>query len=318
MTENYNAINWNAIDDQIDKATWEKLTEQFWLDTRIPLSNDLADWRELDDDHKWVVGHVFGGLTLLDTLQSQEGMASLRKDVKTMHETAVLNNIQFMESVHAKSYSSIFSTLNTPDEIDEIFEWSDSEEFLQNKALKIENLYVNQDDPLKKKIASVFLETFLFYSGFYTPLYYLGHNKLANVAEIIKLILRDESVHGTYIGYKFQVTFNQLPKEKQQELKDWMYNFLYELYSNEEQYTHTLYDQTGWTEEVLTFIRYNANKALMNLGQDPLFPDTAADVNPVVMNGISTSTANHDFFSQVGNGYLLGNVEAMSDSDYDI
>jgi len=318
MTENYKAINWNAIDDQIDKATWEKLTEQFWLDTRIPLSNDLSDWRELDDDHKWVVGHVFGGLTLLDTLQSQEGMASLRKDVKTMHETAVLNNIQFMESVHAKSYSSIFSTLNTPEEIDEIFDWSDSEEFLQNKALKIEALYTQESDPLKKKIASVFLETFLFYSGFYTPLYYLGHNKLANVAEIIKLILRDESVHGTYIGYKFQVTFNQLPEAKQQELKDWMYNFLYELYSNEENYTHILYDQTGWTDEVLTFIRYNANKALMNLGQDPLFPDTAADVNPVVMNGISTSTSNHDFFSQVGNGYLLGNVESMNDSDYDI
>lgn len=44
--ENYKAINWNNLEDQIDKATWEKLTEQFWLDTRIPLSNDLADWRE--------------------------------------------------------------------------------------------------------------------------------------------------------------------------------------------------------------------------------------------------------------------------------
>lgn len=53
MTENYKAINWNAIDDQIDKATWEKLTEQFWLDTRIPLSNDLSDWRTLDQDHQW-------------------------------------------------------------------------------------------------------------------------------------------------------------------------------------------------------------------------------------------------------------------------
>ncbi|WP_283678045.1 class 1b ribonucleoside-diphosphate reductase subunit beta [Lentilactobacillus sp. Marseille-Q4993] len=319
MTENYKAINWNAIDDQIDKATWEKLTEQFWLDTRIPLSNDLSDWRELDDDHKWVVAHVFGGLTLLDTLQSQEGMASLRHDVKTQHETAVLNNIQFMESVHAKSYSSIFSTLNTPDEIEEVFNWTDTEEFLQNKAIKIESIYSDPlMDPLKKKIASVFLETFLFYSGFYTPLYYLGHNKLANVAEIIKLILRDESVHGTYIGYKFQVSFNQLDDSKKQELKDWMYDFLYQLYSNEENYTHMLYDQTGWTEDVLTFIRYNANKALMNLGQDPLFPDTAENVNPVVMNGISTTTANHDFFSQVGNGYLLGNVEAMNDSDYDI
>ncbi|WP_461240638.1 class 1b ribonucleoside-diphosphate reductase subunit beta [Paucilactobacillus sp. N302-9] len=317
MIKNFKAINWDRVSDAIDKATWEKLTEQFWLDTRIPVSNDMGDWRELDSDHQWLVGHVFGGLTLLDTVQSEQGMAALRKDVLTQHETAVLNNIQFMESVHAKSYSTIFSTLNTPDEIDEIFEWSDSEEFLQNKAVRIANMYMDDaEDPLKKKVANVFLETFLFYSGFFTPLYYLGHNKLNNVAEIIKLILRDESVHGTYIGYKFQLGMKQISEKKQQEMKDWMYNFLYELYDNEEKYTHILYDQVGWTEEVLTFIRYNANKALMNLGQDPLFPDTAADVNPIVMNGISTSTANHDFFSQVGNGYRLGEVEAMEEDDY--
>ncbi|MEJ6400224.1 class 1b ribonucleoside-diphosphate reductase subunit beta [Nicoliella lavandulae] len=316
--ENYKAINWNAINDEIDKATWEKLTEQFWLDTRIPLSNDLHDWRSLDEDHKWVVSHVFGGLTLLDTLQSQEGMAALRKDVRTPHETAVLNNIQFMESVHAKSYSSIFSTLNTTEEISEIFDWSDSEEFLQNKTKKIYTLYNDDSHPLKKKISSVFLETFLFYSGFYTPLWYLGNNKLPNVAEIIKLILRDESVHGTYIGYKFQLAFNQLSKQDQADIKSWMYDFMYELYSNEEKYVHVLYDQVGWSDEVLAFTRYNANKALMNLGQDPLFPDTADDVNPIVMNGISTSTANHDFFSQVGNGYRLGQVEAMNNDDYNI
>ncbi|MCV3322760.1 class 1b ribonucleoside-diphosphate reductase subunit beta [Pediococcus ethanolidurans] len=315
---NYKAINWNQVSDEIDKATWEKLTEQFWLDTRVPISNDLDDWRTLDEDHKWVVGHVFGGLTLLDTLQSQDGMAALRKDVRTPHETAVLNNIQFMESVHSKSYSSIFETLNTPDEISEIFSWSDSEEFLQNKTKKIYTLYHDDGDPLKKKISSVFLETFLFYSGFFTPLYYLGHNKLTNVAEIIKLILRDESVHGTYIGYKFQLALKELSETKQQELKDWMFNFLYELYDNEEKYVHVLYDQVGWTDQVLTFTRYNANKALMNLGQNPLFPDTEADVNPIVMNGISTGTANHDFFSQVGNGYRLGQLETMSDKDYDI
>ena len=258
-------------------------------------------------------------MTLLDTLQSEAGLTALKQDVKTPHETAVLNNIQFMESVHAKSYSTIFSTLNTPDEIDEIFSWSDSEEYLQSKAVKIGNLYLDaQEDPLKKKVANVFLETFLFYSGFYTPLYYLGHNKLNNVAEIIKLILRDESVHGTYIGYKFQVGMNQLTEKQQQDMKRWMYDFLYELYDNEEKYTHVLYDQIGWTDDVLVFIRYNANKALMNLGQDPLFPDTASDVNPVVMNGISTTTSNHDFFSQVGNGYRLGAVEAMSDSDYHV
>ena len=43
--EYYKAIDWNQVEDMIDKLTWEKLTEQFWLDTRIPVSNDLDDWR---------------------------------------------------------------------------------------------------------------------------------------------------------------------------------------------------------------------------------------------------------------------------------
>lgn len=989
-TEYYKAINWNAIEDVVDKATWEKLTEQFWLDTRIPLSNDLDDWRKLPQKEKDLVGKVFGGLTLLDTLQSVDGVSAIKPDVRTQHEEAVLNNIEFMECytkdhklltidrgwvpvnqikegdivlaynketettrfervsqtsshfaesiyhihaknfdlrvsgghrmlfekaqnsryrkdswdtytshvlearefadlpknpsrrlvlarsfesekkiplslqeqfyillrershinptdqirinryienkgkvrantctviftfqsedkiqnlynlcealgysvklsslevrsetykrflvsipledyvknrydiltyqdffslddfdsnkadsfiqyltywctrqevgvdgtlrrvlyytrsyedwnfvqslatlaghafrkmitdstsklskaklytvgicmtekqnylqltrvktdllegeqvygievpssflvvlagdkpvisgncVHAKSYSSIFSTLNTKSEIEEIFEWTANNPYLQKKAEIIKSIY-DTGTPLQKKVASVFLESFLFYSGFFTPLWYLGNNKLPNVAEIIKLIIRDEcltkdqevltpkgwvsvadirpqdlvlqfdketrrtnfapvstistdfapklynfksqlgyvdltcspkhriirkaitsdglvtrtaethfgqtsswlhstplytdnkgatsltdwekfyllmsrygtltqqaqqidlvvssgksdkiegfkelfdrlgldyiaytykygngnmlrlpdipnqgidlnklkllpkrdlntvtlewcqdyldtlfdwvgsnecetslnyysthkhyidyvqslctlvgyktrvsvvkdsdpyivegvknyclhvikncsltagtsvvrtevegaqvygiqvpsgylvtrgkggsvvitgnSVHGTYIGYKFQLAFNELSEEEQEELKAWTYDLLYELYENEEKYTEELYDEIGWTEEVKTFLRYNANKALMNLGLDPLFPESAEDVNPIIMNGISTGTSNHDFFSQVGNGYLLGQVEAMEDSDYTV
>lgn len=992
-TEYYKAINWNAIEDVVDKATWEKLTEQFWLDTRIPLSNDLDDWRRLSDKERDLVGKVFGGLTLLDTLQSVDGVSAIKPDVRTQHEEAVLNNIEFMECytkdhklltidrgwvpiadvvvgdtvlaynpktettqfekvlktskhqaphieriynsaidlkvspghrmlfeetslksgspldawksykygvvtaedfvklpktayrrvplvrpfvkeqkvspltlfeklliafqadgsitereikriqqfrdndlrlktgtfsvrfsfskepkinklkdlcadlgiscveikpsldknkprrnfnvyipfrylgslemkpklftnwfslnqfneqkarefieelslwdshvhykgdgskgyityytkeqtnaefikilctfagyvyssgirednrsetfsnsyfvrilssenqrdvqlqnlsfekldseevygvevpsqflvvsagrrtvisgncVHAKSYSSIFSTLNTKSEIEEIFEWTANNPYLQKKAEIIKEVYDN-GTPLQKKVASVFLESFLFYSGFFTPLWYLGNNKLPNVAEIIKLIIRDEcmtkdqevltpkgwvsvadirpqdlvlqfdketrrtnfapvstistdftpkiyqfksklgyvdlkctpnhrlirkvltsnklitrsadltlgsssywlhptevlpsnskveplskweefyiclskfgtvvesalskhlvlssskleiiakmkdlleslditykeysypegngtvlriskfnqfgieedklkslpkrplnevdskwclqyletlfdwvgakcsdnsyrycsinkesidyvqalcslagyktrirefedrspfsaeglvnysltilqegstsygaavtrtelegeqiygiqvpsgylvtrsksgsvvvtgnSVHGTYIGYKFQLAFNELPEKEQEALKEWMYDLLYTLYENEEKYTEELYDEIGWTDEVKTFLRYNANKALMNLGLDPLFPESAEDVNPIIMNGISTGTSNHDFFSQVGNGYLLGQVEAMTDEDYTV
>ena len=264
-----------------------------------------------------MIGKVFGGLTLLDTMQSESGVQAIRNDCRTQHEEAVLNNIQFMEAIHAKSYSSIFSTLNTKKEIEDIFEWTNNNEYLQKKAKIINEIY-ERGSALEKKVASVFLESFLFYSGFFTPLYYLGNNKMANVAEIIKLIIRDESVHGTYIGYKFQLGFNELPEEEQTKLRDWLYELLFELYENEEKYTEMLYDELGWTEEVKTFLRYNANKALMNLGQDPLFPDSSEDVNPIVMNGISTGTSNHDFFSQVGNGYLLGQAEAMKDSDYDI
>lgn len=207
--QNYEAINWNAVEDMVDKLTWEKLLSQFWVSTRVPVSNDLPDWRKLPENEKVLVARVLAGLTLLDTVQSQDGMPSILEDARTPQEKAVISNIHMMESVHAQSYSTIFSTLNTKKEIDELFEWTNTNEILQYKATKINHIY-QTGSPLEKKVASVFLESFLFYSGFYTPLYYLGNNKLANVAEIIKLILRDESVHGTLkIGFYSRNTISK-------------------------------------------------------------------------------------------------------------
>lgn len=312
----YKAINWNAIEDLMDKMTYEKLTEQFWLSTRMPVSKDKSDWSRLPDIEKRLVEKVFGGLTLLDTLQSEVGIDALKKDARTQHEIAVYNNIAFMESEHARSYSSIFSTLNNNREIKDIFEWVEVHDTLQYKADTINQIY-QSGTPLQKKVASVFLESFLFYSGFYTPLYYLGTQRLMNVAEVIKLILRDESAHGGYIGYKFKKGYQELSDNEKIEIQTWSYNLLYQLYENECKYTEYLYDEVGWTADVKLFLRYNANKALMNLGLSPLFPDSVEDVNPIVINGLSTKTTNHDFFSTVGNGYLMSVVETMKDSDYD-
>lgn len=309
-------VNWNAIEDMVDKITYEKLTSQFWLATRMPVSKDVDDWSKMSETEQKLVARVFVGLTALDTLQSEDGVDALKPAVNTQHETAVLNNIGFMESEHARSYSSIFSTLNTNSEIREIFEWAETHETLQKKAILIRNVYRHGSD-LQKKVASVFLESFLFYAGFYTPLYFLGKSKLINVAEVIKLIIRDESVHGSYIGHKFNQAFKELTPEMQFEFQVWVNEFLFELYENECRYTEYLYDEIGWTDSVKTFIRYNANKAMMNLHLPPVFPDTEEDVEPIVLNGISTVTANHDFFSTVGNGYLMSIIENTRDSDYD-
>lgn len=122
--------------------------------------------------------------------------------------------------------------------------------------------------------------------------------------------------HGYYIGYKFQIGYNELTEDEQEELEEWTFDLLDKLYQNELKYTELLYDEVGYTEDVKQFLKYNADKALMNLGFDTLFEVGREDINPLVMNGISTETANHDFFSAVGNGYLLGEVEAMKDDDY--
>ena len=311
------AINWNRIDDDKDLEVWNRLVNNFWLPEKVPLSNDVQSWSTLTEAEKLLTMRVFTGLTLLDTIQGTVGAVSLIPDAVTPHEEAVLTNIAFMESVHAKSYSSIFSTLASTREIDDAFRWSTENPYLQRKAEIIIDYYEG-DDPLKRKVASTLLESFLFYSGFYLPMYWSSHAKLTNTADMIRLIIRDEAVHGYYIGYKFQQGFAQLPADQQAELKDYTYSLLYELYENESKYTADLYDSVGLTEDVKKFLHYNANKALMNLGFEPLFPSTVTDVNPAILSALSPNAdENHDFFSGSGSSYVIGKAVATEDDDWD-
>jgi ribonucleoside-diphosphate reductase beta chain len=309
-------VNWNKIEDPIDLEVWNRLTANFWLPEKVPLSNDIQSWSTLRDNERLLTMRVFTGLTMLDTIQGTVGSMSILPDARTQHEEAVITNIAFMESVHAKSYSSVFSTLTSTEEIEDAFRWSEDNPYLQKKA-EIVLGYYRGDDPLKRKIASTLLESFLFYSGFYWPMYLSSRAKLTNTADLIRLIIRDEAVHGYYIGYKFQLAFNEEPFDRQQDLKDYAYSMLMELYENEIKYTAELYDEVELTHDVKKFLHYNANKALMNLGFDALFPKEVCDVNPAILSALSpNSDENHDFFSGSGSSYVIAKHEATEDEDW--
>ena len=310
-------INWNKIEDQIDLEVWNRLTQNFWLPEKVPLSNDIQSWSTLRDNEKLLTMRVFTGLTMLDTIQGTVGAMSLMPDARTQHEEAVITNIAFMESVHAKSYSSVFSTLTSTQEIEDAFRWSEDNEYLQKKAQIVLDRY-NGNDPLKRKVASTLLESFLFYSGFYWPMWLSSRAKLTNTADLIRLIIRDEAIHGYYIGYKFQLAYNELDEASKEDIKDYAYSLLMELYDNEIKYTRELYDEVGLTEDVKKFLHYNGNKALMNLGFDPLFPKEISEVSPAILAALSPNAdENHDFFSGSGSSYVIGKHEATVDDDWD-
>jgi ribonucleoside-diphosphate reductase beta chain len=311
------AINWNRIEDQVDIDVWNKLLKNFWVPEKIAVSNDIQSWETLSDREKTTTMRVFTGLTLLDTIQGTVGAISLIEDSVTPHEEAVYTNIAFMESVHAKSYSSIFSTLSSTKDIDEAFRWSRENKHLQAKANLVVERYEGSD-PLKKKIASTLLESFLFYSGFYLPLYWSSRQKLTNTADLIRLIIRDEAVHGYYIGYKYQQAVQKLSTEKQAEYKQFTYDLLLDLYDIEEEYAQELYDDLGLTGDVKKFLKYNANKALMNLGYEPAFPKELTDVSATILSALDPNAGeNHDFFSGSGSSYVIGETEETEDEDWD-
>ena len=94
---------------------------------------------------------------------------------------------------------------------------------------------------------------------------------------------------------------------------------LFELYENEVDYTQDLYDGVGLTEDVKKFLRYNANKALNNLGYEGLSPKDETDVNPAILSATFSPNAdeNHDFFSGSGSSYVIGKAVNTEDDDWD-
>lgn len=463
----HEGVNWNRIEDEKDLEVWTRLTGNFWLDTKVPLSNDIPSWSNMTEEEQLLTMKVFTGLTLLDTIQASVGAVSLIPDSITPHEEAVYTYIAMQESVHAKSYSSIFSTLCSTQQIDDTFRWGRENPYLQKKAEIINSFYLG-GDPLKRKIASTLLESFLFYSGFYLPLYWSSKGMLTNSADIIRMIISDEcfaagtelltptgwvpiedvqegdkvsqvevssgsptfefepvekvsvthvpgifrlsspdglvhqevspshrvsytdkkgnwwtevavetrpeegkfipvrlgngdmayvssldvtyrwvsedqtvygvqvpsgllvtrnqgtvnisgnSIHGYYIGYKYQRNLEAIPEDQREQYRDFTYELLQELYDNEVLYTQELYDPLGLTEDVVGFLHYNANKALMNLGYDPLFPKESANFNPSVRSSLSPDKNEvHDFFSGAGSNYVVGKAEATEDEDWD-
>lgn len=316
------AVNWNTQEDMTNMF-WRQNISQMWVESEFKVSKDIASWKELSDDEKYTFNHALAGLTGLDTHQADDGMPLIGLHTQDLRKKAVYSFMGMMEQIHAKSYSHIFTTLLPSSETNDLLDnWVVNEPHLKFKSDLIVGRYhklwaqnASIYDQYMARVASVFLETFLFYSGFYYPLYLAGQGKMTTSGEIIRKILLDESIHGVFTGLDAQSLRNELTDDEKLRADKDMYDMLQKLYANEESYTKMLYDPVGLTEDVLNYVQYNGNKALANLGFEPYFDEK--DFNPIIENALNTSTKNHDFFSVKGDGYVIAlNVEALTDEDF--
>jgi len=316
------AVNWNTQEDMTNMF-WRQNISQMWVETEFKVSKDIASWKTLTEDEKNTFKRALAGLTGLDTHQADDGMPLIMLHTTDLRKKAVYSFMQMMEQIHAKSYSHIFTTLLPSSETNYLLDtWVIEEPHLKYKSDKIISNYhklwgkeASIFDQYMARVSSVFLETFLFYSGFYYPLYLAGQGKMTTSGEIIRKILLDESIHGVFTGLDAQSLRNELSENEKQKADKEMYKLLEELYKNEVSYTHMLYDDIGLTEDVLNYVQYNGNKALSNLGFEPYFEEK--EFNPIIENALDTSTKNHDFFSGNGSSYVMGITEETTDDDWE-
>ena len=304
--KHYLAVNWNTPDNDYAGMFWEQNLRQFWIDTEYIPSKDIDSWKGLEPGIREAYKKALGGLTLLDTLQSHTGMPKIIDRIQSLQNKSVLSFMCMMEAIHAKSYSTIFTTVVSTPEINELFEWVHNNRRLQFKAATIDEYYraldseqAGDEELFMALSASVLLGSFLFYSGFFMPLWLAGQGQMVASADIIKKIIADESIHGVFVGLLAQDVFKRL--NNQAEVKQRLEKLLHELYENELKYTDEVYTDIGLSAEVKDYVRYNANKAMMNLGFSEVFE--VKDVNSIVLNGLNVETTQHDFFSKKSTNY---------------
>ncbi|MCI1882674.1 MAG: class 1b ribonucleoside-diphosphate reductase subunit beta [Sporolactobacillus sp.] len=319
------AINWNDNDNQVAKLYWKQNINQFWTEEAFKVSRDLANWNAMSEDERTTYVEVLSGLTGLDREQGDNGMPLIAIHHDNMHEQAVFAWMGMMEHIHAKSYSHIFSTLIPSAKTDYYLgEWVGAQPELQGKYRLIahwyDQLYDKRENvtPFKRYMAmtaSVFLESFSFYSGFFYPVYLSGQGRMIASGEIIRKIIQDESIHGSFTGMVAQRLYREhLTDEERQRADRELYNLLDRLLEVEKRYTVKIYSKIGLVKEVTDYVLYNANRALQNLGREDKYKHDP--VSQIVLNGIDTGTVNHDFFSTKGDYVVPLNIEPLRDEDF--
>ncbi len=315
----HRAINWNAPTHKFYDDVFLKQVEQFWLPEEIPVSEDKLGWDALDAQTKEAYERILVGLTLLDTEQSN-GIQKIGDATNDLFIQSIMALFAGFESIHARSYSTIFQTLCTSERIDELFTWAEETQTLQQKVDKIVTSYDDIEDEESlfiSMIGSLCLEGICFYSGFYLPLLLAGQGKMVNSGEIISLILRDELLHTVAVGFFAKQKLATFDETTQARLLTIAREMILAVYELEIAYSSVIYEKLEVLDEVKTYVQYNVNYVAQCLDVEPFFDVKKEDVNAIVMNGYSTETKNHDFFSTKGNGYIkTTKVEQLQDDDF--
>ncbi|MDR6218247.1 ribonucleotide-diphosphate reductase subunit beta [Deinococcus soli (ex Cha et al. 2016)] len=314
----FTATNWSEPEDTFSATFYQKYTSQLWFPDEIPLSNDALHWAGLSAEERWTYMHASAGLNALDTLQGEQGMPTLRALVPGHVRKATLQFQAMMEDVHARSYSLMNKTFLTQHEEREVFEWVRHQPHLQLKISVIQDVLGDPDVSRvglwKKLVISCMLETALFYSGFFYPLYLAGQGRMVAAGEIFNLIILDEAVHGVYVAMLAQEQYQGMTDFERAYARAWFDDIQDRLYRNELAYTELLYGPVNLAADVKAFVRFNFNVLADNLALPRRFPDET--IHPVVQNGIRTGGTTHDFFSAKGSSYQKLSVEAMTDDAF--
>lgn len=198
--------NTNIINVLDSKYKWIEdyyyvMSGNTWFPEKIDLSGDMIS--SLTSDECIAFKNILSTLTVQDGIQANIlGEPEYGNFLNDSGIAQIFAILRFQEVIHSRSYTNIALTLikNEKERHELFYRWQ-KETLFQEKLCNIAKYYQEfssrptLENMYLSVINSIVLESILFYSGFYFFYSLMYANVLNGVADMIKLIHRDEYVH---------------------------------------------------------------------------------------------------------------------------
>ena len=253
------------------------LTQQriIWLPEEVPMLDDIKDWHfNITADEKDLLMHIFRFFTQSDIEVNNCYMQCYMNIFMPTEIKMMLSAFSNMETIHTHGYSFLMETLGIED--------SEYSAFLEYKQMKDKWEYLQRhDDTSVRGIAmtlarfGAFTEGLQLFAAFAILMNFPRFNKMKGMGQIVSWSIRDETLHTTSIIKLFKAVVQEHPFI-------WSDSFVQELYLEckrvielEDAFIDLAFDgryiEGISAEESKQYIRYIADRRLVQLGAEPIY-----------------------------------------------
>ena len=264
-----------------------------WGEWECDLNEDVAQWKsgKISSSEKNFITQILRLFTQSDVIVGGSYVDVFLPRIKNNEARMMMLSFAQRETIHMRSYALLNDTLGFPE--------SEYTAFLEYEAMADKIEFMQTFDPdtkqgLAKAIAqTVCNEGMSLFSAFVMLLNFQRFGKLKGMCEIVEWSIRDETMHVDGMTSLFRQYITENPEVVTDEFKQSIYDMYRTAVTLEDKVIDLAFElgaMEGITQsEVKEYIRYIADRRLVNLG---LKPNWDIPANPLpwldwVLNGDS-------------------------------
>ena len=292
--------------------------QMHWFPEDVPLHNDVKDWQELGTSEKNLLTQIFRLFTQSDVDVGAGYVDRYMRIFKKPEARMMMSAFANMESIHQHAYSLLLDTVGMPE--------TEYKAFAEYEAMADKHEYINTIKVAvkdKKSIAkalavySGFTEGLQLFSSFIILLNFPRFGKMTGMGQIITYSIRDESLHVEAMTQLFREFIQENIDIWTDDFKKEIYQACREMVELEDKFLDLVFAQgdiQGLSKkEMLVYIRYIADRRLLQLG---LKPNYGVKNNPLNWLDDVLGVEHQNFLEGRSTSYmkagLRGNLEKVN------